>query len=81
MNSSNLTHRWKPVVAALLTLILSCGISHADSYQHFEAMGEYIQNHDGDTFRIQTANHGVVIVRFAGSDPGDRAGLLESRPC
>ncbi len=67
------THHWQGLMAGLFSLIATCGISHAEPYQAFAATGVYLQNHDGDTFRLQTPEYGVVIVRFAGSDTPETA--------
>jgi endonuclease YncB( thermonuclease family) len=73
MNYRNSSLPWKGLTAGLASLIALSGQSYAEPYQRFETTGEYIQNHDGDTFRLQTADHGVVIVRFAGSDTPETA--------
>ena len=73
MTCLRFTHHQKFLVAGLLSLIASCGVSHAEPYQAFEANGVYIQNQDGDTFRLQIPEQGVVIVRFAGSDTPETA--------
>lgn len=61
------------MVISLLVLIVFSGPSHGEPYQRFETSGVYLQNHDGDTFRIDTPDHDVVIVRFAGSDTPETA--------
>jgi len=60
-------------MAGLFSLIATCGRSLAEPYQAFAATGAYLQNHDGDTFRLQTPGQGVIIVRFAGSDTPETA--------
>jgi len=49
------------------------GLCNAAQYQEFDTTGRFIQNHDGDTFRIQTADRDILIVRFAGSDTPETA--------
>lgn len=39
-----------------------------ESYVPFETTGEVISNHDGDTFKLQTPDQGVLTVRFSGMD-------------
>jgi endonuclease YncB( thermonuclease family) len=68
MRCSRFNHFWKSLAFGLLALHVMSGKTYAESYQKFETTGQYVQNHDGDTFRIQTTDHGTVIVRFAGSD-------------
>ena len=73
MTCLRFTHRQKCLVAGLFSLMANCGVSHAGPYQTFATNGVYIQNHDGDAFWLQTPEHGVVIVRFAGSDTPETA--------
>lgn len=39
----------------------------AAPYIPFQLTGRAIQNRDGDTFRLQTKERGVLVVRFSGS--------------
>jgi hypothetical protein len=48
------THRWKGLLAGLFSLIATYGMSHAEPYQTYAATGLYLQNHDGDTFRLHS---------------------------
>lgn len=38
------------------------------SYTAFTATGSVIANHDGDTFKLQTPDHGLLTIRFSGMD-------------
>lgn len=73
MHCSRFNHPWKFLTTGILALFVMSGKTYAEAYQKFETTGTYVQNHDGDTFRIQTADHGIVIVRFAGSDAPETA--------
>lgn len=46
----------------------SAAQAQAEPYVPFQVSGTSIQNHDGDTFRLQTQDRGVLVVRFSGSD-------------
>jgi endonuclease YncB( thermonuclease family) len=68
MRCSRFNHLSKSLFFGLLALLIISENTFAEAYQKFETTGQYVQNHDGDTFRIQTADHSIVTVRFAGSD-------------
>ena len=40
----------------------------SSSYTPFTATGSVIANHDGDTFKLQTPDHGILTIRFSGID-------------
>jgi len=58
------------VLKRLLVLLLAVsGVVFAKPpYEGFEATGHVIKNHDGDTFKLQTADRGIVTVRLSGAD-------------
>lgn len=45
-------------------------IAHAKPGPHepFEVIGNVIKNHDGDTLKLLTADHGIIVVRLSGAD-------------
>ncbi len=45
-------------------------IAHAmpGPHEHFEVIGNVIKNHDGDTLKLLTADHGIIVVRLSGAD-------------
>lgn len=51
-----------------MTFAHSPAQAQAEPYLPFQLTGRVIQNHDGDTFRLQTKERGVLVVRFSGSD-------------
>lgn len=51
-----------------LTFANSAVQAQAESYVPFQITGTMIQNADGDTFRLQTKEREVLVVRFSGSD-------------
>jgi len=58
------------ILLALAWLFSGPALSAApDSrYASFTATGSVIANHDGDTFKLQTQDHGILTIRFSGMD-------------
>ena len=56
----------------VLVLTLACSgpalAATPGSYTPFTATGSVIANHDGDTFKLQTQDRGLLTIRFSGSD-------------
>lgn len=40
----------------------------SSSYTPFTATGSVVSNHDGDTFKLQTPDRGILTIRFSGMD-------------
>jgi len=61
--------RW---LATLFFITPACfspaALAAPDNYAPFTATGSVIANHDGDTFKLQTQDHGILTIRFSGSD-------------
>lgn len=55
---------------ALLLVATWLPFAHAKPGPHepFEVTGSVIKNHDGDTIKLQTADRGVIDVRFSSAD-------------
>lgn len=66
---SNFWHRLRFSLATpVLIFTYSAAQSQTEPYVPLQISGTAIQNHDGDTFRIQTQERGLLVVRFSGSD-------------
>lgn len=61
------------LIGTLLALTLlssspALAAAPSSSYAPFTATGSVIANHDGDTFKLQTPDHGLLTIRFSGID-------------
>lgn len=56
----------------LSLILVATWLPHAHAkpgpHEPFEVTGNVIKNHDGDTIKLQTADRGVIDVRFSGAD-------------
>lgn len=55
----------------MLALAISLGrpaFAKPGPHEPFEVTGTVIKNHDGDTIKVQTAEHGLVVVRLSAAD-------------
>lgn len=52
----------------LLSSAPSASAAPSSSYTPFTATGSVVSNHDGDTFKLQTPDHGLLTIRFSGID-------------
>ena len=58
-------------MTVMLALAIGLGqpaLAKPGPHAPFEVTGKAIKNHDGDTIKIQTAEHGVVVVRLSAAD-------------
>ena len=61
--------RWLATLFLITPACFSPAASAAPhNYAPFTATGSVIANHDGDTFKLQTPDHGILTVRFSGMD-------------
>lgn len=56
------------VATLLMSVACSPVLAKADPYVPFKTSGRVIKNHDGDTIKLQTADRGLLTIRFSGSD-------------
>ena len=61
------------LIGTLLALTLlssspALAAAPSSSYAPFTATGSVIANHDGDTFKLQTPDRGILTIRFSGID-------------
>ena len=66
------TKRFQALLGYVLVVLACSGPALAaapsSSYTPFTATGTVVSNHDGDTFKLQTPDRGILTVRFSGMD-------------
>jgi len=67
-SAMNLTSALPLLMVVGLSLGPALAATPPGSYTPFTATGTVVSNHDGDTFKLATPDHGLLTIRFSGMD-------------